>query len=243
MVNRHPGHCFRAARAVFALLTALSGRLSGQVPDSSTLVIIKDARLFHRVASADASRAMVNIKQYVPGVITDLRYTTRNNFTHQALYPVITTTYSRRPAAEALALVQQALHNKGLGLKVFDAYRPYRVTKKMWVLIHDDRYVANPSKGSGHNRGTAIDLTIVDLQTKQELNMGTGFDNFTDTAHHSFTQLPAGVLANRQLLRSLMEQHGFTALESEWWHYNLKNADRFEVLNISFKALRKMSEP
>lgn len=241
MVNRHSCYRIRAAGALLALLTALSGRLSGQVPDSSTLVIIKDARLFHRVASTDVSLAMVNIKQYVPGVITDLRYTTKNNFTHQALYPFITTTYSRRPAAEALALVQQALHNKGLGLKVFDAYRPYRVTKKMWVMIHDDRYVADPSKGSGHNRGTAIDITIVDLQTKQELNMGTGFDNFTDTAHHSFMQLPEDVMANRQLLRSLMEQHGFTALETEWWHYNLKDADRFEVLDISFKALKKMA--
>ncbi len=242
MVNRHPGHCFRSAGAVLALLTALSCRLCGQVPDSSTLVIIKDARLFHRVASTDTSKAMVNVKQYVSGVVTDLRYATKNNFTHRALYPFITTTYTRRPAARALALVQQALHSKGLGLKIFDAYRPYRVTKKMWAMIHDDRYVADPSKGSGHNRGTAVDLTIVDLQTKQELYMGTGFDNFTDTAHHSFMQLPAGVLANRQLLRTLMEQHGFTALETEWWHYNLADAKNFEVLDLSFKALRKMAK-
>jgi D-alanyl-D-alanine dipeptidase len=127
----------------------------------------------------------------------------------------------------------------GLGLKIFDAYRPYSVTVKFWELVKDERYVANPAKGSGHNRGIAVDLTIIDLKTGKELDMGTGFDNFTDTAHHTFTSLPEEVLHNRLLLKSTMEKYGFIALESEWWHYYLANGNTFELLDIEFKKLKK----
>src|SRR5437867_1601617 len=94
------------------------------------------------------------------------------------------------PFVFLLSCFFQELNEKGLGLKIFDAYRPYSVTVKFWELIKDERYVANPSKGSGHNRGIAVDLTIIHLKTNEELNMGTGFDNFTDTAHQAFVNLP-----------------------------------------------------
>ena len=185
---------------------------------------------------------MADIKRYVPGILLDLRYATHNNFMHKRLYPVLTTTYLLLPAARALDSIETSLHAQGLGLKIFDAYRPYSVTKKMWELIHDDRYVADPAKGSGHNKGSAVDLTIIQLATGLELDLGTGFDNFTDSAHHSFMQLPAEVLKNRQLLRSLMEHHGFTALETEWWHYSLSNAGDFKLLDFSFKKMRKIAK-
>src|SRR4051812_30308091 len=131
---------------------------------------------------------MISLKSSVPLLVFDLRYATTNNFMHRRMYPAKTTdTYLRLPAVKALLQVQQELNKKSLGLKVFDAYRPYSVTKKFWELVHDERYVADPKKGSGHNRGIAIDLTIVDLKTGKELNMGAGFDNFTDSAHHDFT--------------------------------------------------------
>ncbi len=129
----------------------------------------------------------------------------------------------------------------GFGLKIFDAYRPYSVTEKMWEPIKDDRYVADPKKGSGHNRGIAVDLTIINLKTTKELPMGTGYDNFTDTAHQNFTALPKEILVNRNILKSLMEKHGFIALESEWWHYFLPNARDFELLDIPFKKLKNIT--
>ena len=135
--------------------------------------------------------------------------------------------------------MQLKLNEMGLGLKIFDAYRPYAVTEKFWELVHDERYVANPANGSGHNRGTSLDLTIIYLENGQELNMGTDFDNFTDTAHHSFTNLPESILQNRMLLKSLMEQNGFKALETEWWHYSLPNSKQYELLNLSFKKLSR----
>ena len=108
--------------------------------------------------------------------------------------------------------------------------------------MHDERYVANPANGSGHNRGIAVDLTIIDLKTGKELNMGTGFDNFTDSAHHSFTNLPKEILQNRNLLKTTMEKYGFKLFETEWWHYFLADGDKYEVLDIDFKKLGKKNE-
>ncbi len=116
---------------------------------------------------------------------------------------------------------------------------PYAVTEKFWELIHDPRYVADPSKGSGHNRGVAVDLTIIDLSTKKELDMPTGFDNFTDSAHHDFVFLPEKVLANRRLLKETMEKYGFVEFPTEWWHYSLPDPERFAPMDISFGDLLK----
>jgi D-alanyl-D-alanine dipeptidase len=189
---------------------------------------------------SDPSKRMVELKTMIPGIVYDLRYATTNNFMRRLMYPENTKiTFMRLPAAEALQKIQNDLNEKGFGLKVFDAYRPYSVTVKFWELVHDERYVANPSKGSGHNRGIAVDLTIINLKTGKELNMGTGFDNFTDSAHQTFTKLPEEILQNRGLLRSTMEKYGFKAFETEWWHFFLDNGGRFEILDIDFKKLKK----
>ncbi len=190
----------------------------------------------------DSANKMTELKSFIPGIVYDLRYATTNNFMHRLMYPQNTTiTFMRLPAAIALKQVQKELNENGLGLKIFDAYRPYSVTVKFWELVHDERYVANPSKGSGHNRGIAVDLTIIQLKTGKELNMGTGFDNFTDTAHQTFTRLPEEILQNRGLLRSTMEKYGFRALDTEWWHFFLANGNKFEILDIDFKKLMKES--
>ena len=156
------------------------------------------------------------------------------------MYPPNTTyTFLGAPVANGLRLVQDELRASVLGLKIFDAYRPYSVTVLFWELVRDERYVANPSKGSGHNKGIAVDLTIIDLKTGKELEMGTGFDNFTDSAHHDFKSLPDTVLANRSLLKSLMEKNGFKSLETEWWHYYWTGPGTFMVLDIDFKNFLK----
>lgn len=195
---------------------------------------------YKQQVAADSAKKMVELKSLIPGIVYDLRYATVNNFMKRLMYPAGTnSTFLRMPAAQNLLKVQQELAVKGMGLKIYDAYRPYSVTVKFWELIKDERYVANPAKGSGHNRGVAVDLTIINLQTGKELNMGTGFDNFSDTAHHTFTQLPADVLQNRTLLKSLMEKYGFRSLETEWWHYVLPESSRFEILDFDFKKLKR----
>jgi zinc D-Ala-D-Ala dipeptidase len=204
------------------------------------LWVIQSASQLQKMAFKNPAKQMVDVKKVIPGLVLDLRYAGTNNFTHQQLYPPVTTTYLRKAAADSLAIIQQQLKIMGFGLKIFDAYRPYSVTEKMWEPVKDDRYAANPKFGSGHNRGVAVDLTIINAATGEELNMGTGFDNFSDTAHHTFTNLSEEVLQNRLLLKKIMEQHGFKALDTEWWHYYLFNAKEFELLNIDFKKLAKI---
>ena len=195
---------------------------------------------YRKQVKADSNKKMVELKSAIPGMVYDLRYATSNNFMHRLMYPSKTRfTFLRLVAVKALQNAQSKLHEMGLGLKVFDAYRPYAVTEKFWELVHDERYVANPARGSGHNRGTSVDLTIFNLNSGLELDMGTGFDNFTDTAHHSFTDLPESVLQNRLLLKSTMEQNGFKALETEWWHYSLPQSSQYELLNLGFKKLKR----
>jgi D-alanyl-D-alanine dipeptidase len=182
---------------------------------------------------------MVEIKTLVPNVIYDLRYATKENFTGNKLYKNGTTTFLRLAAAKAFQKVAENLAAQGLGIKIWDAYRPYAVTKQMWDLIRDERYVANPANGSGHNRGIAIDLTMFDLRTGMEMNMGTPFDNFTDSAHHTFKALPDLVLRNRALLKTTMEKFGFIPLETEWWHYSFPNDRSYAVLDLSSRKLAK----
>jgi D-alanyl-D-alanine dipeptidase len=204
------------------------------------LWVIKDIKTLKTSATANSGNQMIDIKTLVPDILLDLRYTTTNNFMKKKLYPFTSTTYLRYTAAKALQQVQIELNEQNLGLKIFDAYRPYSVTEKMWEPIQDVRYVADPKNGSGHNRGIAVDLTLINFTTKAELPMGTGFDNYSDTAHQTFTALPEQVIKNRTLLKSIMEKNNFKALETEWWHYYLPNTKDFELLDISFKNLRKI---
>lgn len=190
---------------------------------------------------ANSKNRLVNLKKIIPGVNLNLKYATPNNFTNKKLYKKATTTYMRYDAAMALLEVQKYLNNQGMAIKIFDAYRPYAVTKLMWDLIHDERYVANPKSGSGHNKGTSVDLTIVKMDSDKELDMGTGFDNFTELAHHSHTpNFDSTIKANRNLLKSTMEKFGFKILDTEWWHYSWISVEKYDVIDMNFKQLKNV---
>jgi zinc D-Ala-D-Ala dipeptidase len=202
--------------------------------------LIKSTEELKAQLKKDSTLKLVELRSLIPDLAYDLRYATKNNFTQRRLYPKGTqVAFLRLPAARALRTVQQKLKQKGWGLKIYDAYRPYAVTVKFWKLIKDERYVANPSKGSGHNRGTAVDLTIIDLASGKELDMGTGYDDFSEKAHQSFKQLPQEVITNRNLLKYLMLEAGFVLFETEWWHYSLPNATRYDLLDLSFKKIKR----
>lgn len=203
------------------------------------LIVIHTRADYKNEVTTNPQMKMVRLKTLIGGLINELHYSTKDNFLHYPLYTKSADAYLRGPAAKALLAVQNELRLKGLGLKIFDAYRPYGVTEKIWAAVKDERYAANPATGSGHNRGIAVDLTIVDLKTKKELNMGTGFDNFTDSAHHAFTQFPEEILRNRHLLKTTMEQHGFIAFDTEWWHYSLPEQKKYSLLNLDFGEIEK----
>jgi D-alanyl-D-alanine dipeptidase len=206
------------------------------------LKVINSISWFQASIEKKAGHQMVDLKKTIPSIMLDLRYAGTNNFMKEKLYPPIITTWLRKTAADSLAKVQKQLLKMGLGLKIFDAYRPYAVTERMWEPVKDDRYAADPKKGSGHNRGIAVDLTLINLKNGKELDMGTDFDNFTDSAHHAFANLPEEILKNRLFLKRIMEEHGFKALDTEWWHYFLPDAANYELLDISFKDFEKKNK-
>jgi D-alanyl-D-alanine dipeptidase len=176
------------------------------------------------------------------GLLLDLRYATKNNFVNKILYTEKPqATYLRKPVVLALDSVLADLKKMHLGLKIFDAYRPYFITLQLWGKEPDSRYAADPAKGSGHNRGIAVDLSLIDLKTQQPLEMPTGFDNFTDSAHQDFMALSARVIQHRNLLKQLMEKHGFIALSTEWWHFSWPNPENYEVLDLSFHQMKKIA--
>jgi D-alanyl-D-alanine dipeptidase len=198
------------------------------------LAVVPDAAAYERVARLDPDKRLVDLGTL--GIPLDIRYATANNFMKKPLYPAAKA-YLRAPAARALVDVQHELAARGLGIKVFDAYRPYRVTEAMWEPIKNPDFVADPAKGSRHNRGAAVDLTLIDLRTGAELPMPTGYDDFTERAAHAFTDLPAEALANRALLREVMVKHGFDPLPSEWWHYDFRGWKEFELMDVGLEEL------
>jgi zinc D-Ala-D-Ala dipeptidase len=222
----------RATR--FVTLFLLAACATQIAPNRYGLRVVPDAATYQRLAQRDPDKRLVDIETL--GVPLDVRYATPDNFMKKTLYPVAKS-YLRAPAARALAEVQRELAPRGLGIKVFDAYRPYRVTEAMWEPIKNPDYVADPAKGSRHNRGAAVDLTLIDLRTGAEVPMPTAYDDFTERAAHAFTDLPADALANRALLREVMVKHGFDPLPSEWWHYDFRGWERFELMDVGLEEL------
>ena len=153
---------------VFLLLTSLALFSQSKVSNKYGLLVIKDINILQKEIKLNPNKRMVDLRKFIPGISLDLKYATKDNFMHQRLYPRIKTTYLREPAAVALKRAATELGKLNLGIKIFDAYRPYSVTEKMWEVVKDDRYAANPATGSGHNRGASVDLTLIDLMTKKE---------------------------------------------------------------------------
>lgn len=165
-----------------------------------------------------------NIKEIDKTIALDIKYATPDNFTKAQIYDC-PACYLRPAVGKAIAKIHTELKNKGYGgLKMFDCYRPRPYQQRLWDKVPDARYVTPPAKGSQHNRGAAVDLTIVD-KNGQELDMGTPYDFFGERAYHTFTGLPPDIQANRTLLKTTMERHGFRSIRTEWWHYSFKGKE------------------
>ncbi|MEO5685149.1 MAG: M15 family metallopeptidase [Chitinophagaceae bacterium] len=202
--------------------------------------VIKEMSMYEATVKADSNKQMVELKSLMPNIVYDLKYATDKNFMRRNMYPAKTNyTFLRLPAAKALAQVQKELNEKGMGLKIFDAYRPYAVTEKFWEMVLNEKYVADPKKASGHNRGISADLTIIYLHNGKEIQMPTGFDNFSDTAHHTFMNIPFEALQNRKILKDIMEKNGFKMFETEWWHYSWPDEKNYyEAMDIPFAEFK-----
>ncbi len=191
---------------------------------------------YQSTVKANANKELIDLEKFVPRLVLDIRYATTNNFTGEKIYN-LSKAYSRKPVAESLKKIQAELKKEGLGIKIFDAYRPYKATVKFYEVYHDTTYVASPYRGSRHNRGCALDLTIVKLSTGEELKMPTEFDSFKKEAWPTSAVTDPVIKKNRTKLIAVMEKYGFKVNSSEWWHYDFIGWKQYEVLDIDFEAL------
>jgi D-alanyl-D-alanine dipeptidase len=207
-----------------------------QVKNPYGLEVVNEYSTYKKSVELDKNKELIEIKKRIPTIKLDIRYAKKNNFAKQAVYKQARA-FARLPVVDALQNVQNELKKSGYGLKIFDGYRPYSVTVKFFAIASDKSFVANPKDGSRHNRGCAIDLTLIDLRTGKELEMPTPYDSFAAEAASDFNNLPANILHNRKLLRDTMEKHGFKVLNNEWWHFDFIGWKNYELMDIAFEDL------
>lgn len=176
----------------------------------------------------------VNLKTYSQDFIMDMKYATADNFLKAQVYDCAEC-FLRYKTVKSLLEANERFLKKGYRIKIYDCYRPLDIQKRMWAIVSNPEYVADPKKGSIHNRGGAVDITLVDKKGK-ELDMGTAFDYFGVEASHQYSNLSDEVIANRKLLKKMMLRSGFKSFDSEWWHYNIKNAKLERVSNFKWKC-------
>jgi D-alanyl-D-alanine dipeptidase len=171
-------------------------------------------------------------------ITLDIRYATPNNLAGRAVYAEARA-FLQRPAAEALVRANLALHAQGYGVLVFDGYRPWRVTKLFWDVTPPEKreFVADPAKGSKHNRGCAVDLSMYDLKSGREVEMPSVYDEMSPRAYPTYTGGRDDARARRDLLRAAMEHEGFTVEPNEWWHFNYKDWTQYPILDVPFSAI------
>lgn len=182
---------------------------------------------------------LVELVKLNPTLRLDIRYATSNNFLGRPVYTEARA-FLQRPAAKALVRVNRRLRRQGYGLLIFDGYRPWSVTKIFWDATPPDKrqFVADPAKGSRHNRGCAVDLSLFDLKTGKEVTMPSPYDDFTERAAPTYQGGTREERRLRDLLRAAMEKEGFTVYENEWWHFDYKDWKKYPVLNLSFAEIK-----
>src|SRR4030095_8499600 len=170
----------------------------------------------------------------------DVRYATDQNFVGRPVYPAARA-FLQKPAAQAVVRVHRKLQKQGLGIVIFDGYRPWTITKLFWDVVPEDKrmFVADPTKGSKHNRGCAVDLSIFDLKTGKDIPMPSAYDEVSERASPKYAGGTAEERRNRELLRSLMEAEGFIVNENEWWHFDYKDWEQYAIYDISFAEAAK----
>lgn len=192
--------------------------------------VIYDKKEVNNQCINDSS--FVNLKQYSQDFEYDMKYATENNFLKAKVYDCAEC-FLRLKTVNALIEANKKFIKKGYKIKIFDCYRPLDIQKKMWKIVSNPEYVANPAKGSIHNRGGAVDITLVDSNGK-EVPMGTDFDFFGIEASHNYQNVSEEVKQNRIILKTIMTSSGFNSFDSEWWHYNLKSGLNDKVSNAKW---------
>ena len=202
----------------------------------TTILFLSDCNgvLAQELQKNVSDSTFVNLKDYNTDFNYDMRYATENNFLNSKVYDCAEC-YLRLKTVKALVKANETFLKMGYKIKIFDCYRPLSIQKKMWTLISNPKYVANPAKGSIHNRGGAVDISLVDIEGNV-IDFGTDFDYFGKEASHSYKKMSRKIRNNRKFLKKIMEQNGFKALQSEWWHYDFSGALGDQVSNFKWEC-------
>ena len=205
------------------------------------LPVVNDVNIYKKIVKADADNKLLDMRSLTPDAQFDVTYATPNNLIKRAVYPTADV-FMRKPAALALKSVHEKLKKQGLGLVLFDGYRPYRVTEIFYEEIKDTTYVADPRKGSRHNRGMAIDLSMFDLKTGKRVSMPSAYDETTPRAFHSYMDSDSASLKHREILKNAMTEVGFEINNHEWWHYDFKGYKTCYTYDLWHTEIKKANE-
>jgi D-alanyl-D-alanine dipeptidase len=200
------------------------------------LVVISSYNQYLASIKTNPDNELVEIRKAIPNIKLDIRYATRNNFMQQVMYKQARA-FARKPVVESLKKIQKELNKKGYGLKIFDGYRPYAITVEFYKKASDKNFVANPAKGSKHNRGCAVDLTLVNLKTGKEIVMPTPYDSFSAAAAAKYEDVSPEAKKNRDFLIAIMRKYKMNVLENEWWHYDFSDWKNYDLMDIPFEKL------
>lgn len=200
------------------------------------LIVVNSYNQYLASIKTNPNNELVEIKKVIPNIKLDIRYATKNNFMRQVMYKQARA-FARKPVVESIKKVQAELNKKGLGLKIFDGYRPFKITVEFYKKASDKNFVANPAKGSKHNRGCALDLTIINLKTGKEVEMATPYDSFSKAAAANYEPVSEVVRKNREYLISVMKKNKLNVLDNEWWHYDFQGWENYDIMDIPFEKL------
>jgi len=234
-----PRHARNLRRRSFLLLHLLLPLALSRAQSPQDSLIAPPVQLGRALAGPD----LVELTKLDSTIHLDIHYARSDNFIGRPMYSQARA-FMERPAARALVRVNRALEKEGYGLTVFDAYRPWRVTKKFWDETPPSKrgFVADPRKGSIHNRGCAVDLTLYDRSTGREVSMPSSYDEFSRRASPRYAGGSTEERAHRELLRRAMEAEGFTVNRGEWWHFDYKGWSSYPVLDLTFERLDSIQE-
>jgi len=200
-----------------------------------TICLQAQNETYSKPAKASISdTTFVKLRDYSNDFVYDMKYATEDNFLKTKVYDCAECML-RLKTVKALIAANNDFLKRGYRIKLYDCYRPLDIQKKMWEIVSNPIYVADPKKGSIHNRGGAVDISLIDI-TGKEVDMGTSFDFFGIMASHNFKQLSKEILESRAYLKKTMIKNGFNSFDSEWWHYNLKTGLKDKVSNQKWKC-------
>lgn len=205
-------------------------------------VIINNYKTKDQNSTSIYDNSLYNLKilnSFPHDMILDIRYASKNNFTKQVLYDA-DIAILRKETLDKLLKAHEEFKSLGYKIKIWDAYRPFYIQKVLWDILPNNNYIANPYKGgSNHNRACAVDITLTDLNGN-ELDMPSGFDEFSGKAHRSYTFATDTQIHNAELLKKIMMKHGFKPIYTEWWHFDDLNHSNYPIINISLDEYIKI---